>query len=76
VENVDGHANSFDGDSGNLRSNTKNVSDEGPSCQYKLDQGAKTKHTLKGLSMKSGTAALETRGRLTKSIDKSLFPSR
>jgi hypothetical protein len=71
VENVDGHESSSDGDSGNLRSNTKNVFDEGLSCQYKLDQDAKTKHTRKKLSMKSGTAASETRGRLTKSTDKS-----
>jgi hypothetical protein len=70
VENVDGHGSSSDGDSGNLRSNTKNVFDEGLFCQYKLDQGAKTKHTRKGLSMKSGTAASETHGRLTKSTDK------
>lgn len=55
--------------SGNLHNNTKSVFGEELFYQYRHDQDVKINPTLRRSLMRFGTVALETRGRLTKSID-------
>lgn len=74
AENADGPASSSDGVNGNLLSSTKSVFAGEPFSRLVDDQTAGTRPMPSRLSMKSGRAASETRGPLTKFIDDSGFP--